>query len=600
MSRDYIINVTIAFLILLLVSCGSRKKEYAPMAASELMREKITHLVNELDTLHKATGNGLSIDSLRSIFFKSRLTYKESELFIEYYFQGLTKRINGPALPDVKTEDGQVWPPHGFQVMEQYLFTEPADSNRADLQKEIRLLQADLKFILANIPATTILPQHAAEMVQHELIRIVALGITGFDSPISLHSIPETIAALNGISQFQIAFYGEDASANWEKQMEATIALLQTDNNFDTMDRLALISDHLMPLSQNIAQSIKADKSDSLVTKPFRGTLDDIMKGQGWNPDYYTTYAEGISNADKFALGERLFYDQNLSASTKLSCGSCHRPELFFTDGKAKAENFVHGGSLQRNTPGLMYAAMQSHQFYDLRSTTLEDQAHQVFSNKDEFNFSDSAIVQMLTKDTSYGNAFRKAFPRSEKFSGYEVRNAIGAYVRSLMPFRSRWDQYMQGKKEILTKEEKYGFTLFAGKAKCATCHFIPLFNGNIPPWYTKSESEIIGVPQKAVWSKAIIDPDSGRYRINPIAELAFAFKTPTVRNAEKTAPYMHNGVYTSLDEVVEFYHRGGGVGLGIDLPFQSLPFDSLILSKTDKNAIVAFMRSLTDEIPAK
>ncbi|MFN9492136.1 MAG: cytochrome-c peroxidase [Sphingobacteriales bacterium] len=570
------------------------------MVSQVHFQQKITELIHELDTLHEASTKSVKTDSLRAMFSRCRMTYKETELFIEYYFQGLTKRINGPALPDVKTEDGQVWPPHGLQVMEQYLFTEPADSNPADLQKEIRLLQADLKFILANLPATTILPQHAKEIVQHELIRIVTQGITGFDSPISLQSIPETIAALNGIRQFQKAFYGEQASATWEKQIDTTIARLQQEKDFDTMDRLALIADHLMPLSQSLASSITDAKADSLVTKPFRGTLDDLMKGRGFNPDYYTTYAEGISNTEKVALGKRLFYDQRLSASTTLSCGSCHRPELFFTDGKVKAEDFIHGGSLQRNTPGLFYAAMQSHQFYDLRSTTLEDQAHQVFFNKDEFNFSDTAIAKKLTKDSAYGEAFSKAFPKSDKLSGYEVRNAIGAYVRSLMPFRSRWDQYMQGNKEALTAEEKHGFTLFAGKAKCATCHFIPLFNGNIPPWYTKSESEIIGVPQQAVWTKAMIDPDSGRYLINPIAELAFAFKTPTIRNIEKTGPYMHNGVYTSLDDVVEFYHRGGGVGLGIDLPFQTLPFDSLILSKTDKKAIVAFMRSLTDETPAK
>jgi cytochrome c peroxidase len=570
------------------------------MVSQVHFQQKITELIHELDTLHEASTKSVKTDSLRAMFSRCRMTYKETELFIEYYFQGLTKRINGPALPDVKTEDGQVWPPHGLQVMEQYLFTEPADSNPADLQKEIRLLQADLKFILANLPATTILPQHAKEIVQHELIRIVTQGITGFDSPISLQSIPETIAALNGIRQFQKAFYGEQASATWEKQIDTTIARLQQEKDFDTMDRLALIADHLMPLSQSLASSITDVKADSLVTKPFRGTLDDLMKGRGFNPDYYTTYAEGISNTEKVALGKRLFYEQRLSASTTLSCGSCHRPELFFTDGKVKAEDFIHGGSLQRNTPGLFYAAMQSHQFYDLRSTTLEDQAHQVFFNKDEFNFSDTAIAKKLTKDSAYGEAFSKAFPKSDKLSGYEVRNAIGAYVRSLMPFRSRWDQYMQGNKEALTAEEKHGFTLFAGKAKCATCHFIPLFNGNIPPWYTKSESEIIGVPQQAVWTKAMIDPDSGRYLINPIAELAFAFKTPTIRNIEKTGPYMHNGVYTSLDDVVEFYHRGGGVGLGIDLPFQTLPFDSLILSKTDKKAIVAFMRSLTDETPAK
>lgn len=566
------------------------------MAAQKHFENKITELIHELDTLHEASLRSVKTDSLKAIFSRSRKTYKETELFIEYYFQGLTKRINGPALPDIKTEDGQVWPPHGFQVMEQYLYTEPVDSTQADLQKEIKLLQADLKFILANLPATAILPQHASEMVQHELIRIVTLGITGFDSPISLQSIPETVAALNGIREFQMAFYGDQTDTTWVKQLESTIAVLQREKDFETMDRLVLITDHLMPLSLSLAGSISDNKADSLVSKPFRGTLDDLMKGKGFNADYYTTYAEGISNQEKVALGKRLFYEQRLSASTTLSCGSCHSPELFFTDGKTKAEDFVHGGSLQRNTPGLFYAAMQSHQFYDLRSTTLEDQAHQVFFNKGEFNFSDTAIVAKLTKDSTYREAFSQAFPKSEKLSGYEVRNAIGAYVRSLMPFRSRWDQYLQGRKDALTAEEKKGFTLFAGKAKCATCHFIPLFNGNIPPWYTKSESEIIGVPQEAVWTKAIIDTDSGRYYINPIAELAFAFKTPTVRNIEKTGPYMHNGVYKTLDEVVEFYHKGGGVGLGINLPFQTLPFDSLVLSKQDKKAIVAFMISLTDE----
>lgn len=570
------------------------------MAAQKHFEYKITELIHEMDTLHEASSRSVKTDSLRAIFSRSRKTYKETELFIEYYFQGLTKRINGPALPDIKTEDGQVWPPHGFQVMEQYLYTEPVDSTRADLQKEIRLLQADLKFILANLPATSILPQHAAEMVQHELIRIVALGITGFDSPISLQSIPETIAALNGIREFQMAFYGVQTDTAWVKQLKSTIVTLQREKDFDSMDRLVLITDHLMPLSQSLARSFTNTNADSLVTKPFRGTLDDLMKGKGFNADYYTTYAEGISNQEKVALGKRLFYEQRLSASTTLRCGTCHRPELFFTDGKIKAENFVHGGNLQRNTPGLFYAAMQSHQFYDLRSTTLEDQAHQVFFNKDEFNLSDTAIVAMLIIDSTYRKAFTKAFPKAEKLSGYEVRNAIGAYIRSLMPFRSRWDQYLQGRKDALTAEEKKGFTVFAGKAKCATCHFIPIFNGNIPPWYTKSESEIIGVPQKAVWTKASIDPDSGRFYINPIAELGFAFKTPTVRNIEKTGPYMHNGVYRTLDEVVEFYHKGGGVGLGIDLPFQTLPFDSLVLSKEDKKAIVAFMRSLTDETPVK
>ena len=102
-------------------------------------------------------------------------------------------------------------------------------------------------------------------------------------------------------------------------------------------------------------------------------------------------------------------------------------------------------------------------------------------------------------------------------------------------------------------------------------------------------------MPENPVSRGATIDRDSGRYKIHRFPELLFAFKTPGLRNVEKTAPYMHNGVYQTLDEVVEFYHKGGGAGIGIDLPSQSLPFDSLMLSAAEKKAIVQFLRSLTD-----
>jgi cytochrome c peroxidase len=166
-----------------------------------------------------------------------------------------------------------------------------------------------------------------------------------------------------------------------------------------------------------------------------------------------------------------------------------------------------------------------------------------------------------------------------------------------LNPFKSKFDAYLQGDKTAMNATEIQGFNVFMGKAKCGTCHFMPIFNGNTPPWFSKSESEIIGVPSKAVWQNATIDVDMGRYYVNKIEELKFAFKTPTIRNIEKTAPYMHNGVYKSLDEVVNFYQKGGGVGLGIQIKTQSLPFDSLSLTQDDKLAIIAFMKSLTDKL---
>ena len=129
------------------------------------------------------------------------------------------------------------------------------------------------------------------------------------------------------------------------------------------------------------------------------------------------------------------------------------------------------------------------------------------------------------------------------------------------------------------------------GRAKCATCHYMPLFNGTFPPRFNKIESEVIAVPEKAGSNK--IDPDLGRYEIIKVESLRHAFKTPTVRNATLTAPYMHNGVFKTLEEVIEFYNKGGGAGLGLKIDNQTLPSDSLNLSKTEQEEIIAFIKSL-------
>ncbi len=563
------------------------KKYYYTQTDSLLQR------LNVLDSMATAGNN---IAGLKGQFGECRFNYKRTESISEYYFQGLIKRVNGPALPDVKTEDGQVWPPHGFQVIEQILYKHP-DSLRP-LSAEIKLLQTDLRFMRTNMEHNAISANHMREIIQHQFIRIAALGITGFDAPLSKLSLTEAAYSLHGIREIATLYEGQNEKKVNGRSLAAALQFLTEHSDFDSFNRLVFITDHLMPLSKAYDLTVGFDKTtDSSMVKPFRGTLSNYMRGEGFDADYYSSYANAKSDTNKITLGKKLFFDNNLSRSGTVSCGSCHKPELYFTDGKEKAGDFVHGGSLPRNTPSLYYAAFQSHQFYDLRSVTLEDQADQVMRSSREFNFSSADIAKKLLRDSAYSKLFLKAFEAKEDtISGYRVRNALAAYVRSLSPFSSPFDEYMKGNKKALSAKQIDGFNLFAGKAKCATCHFVPLFNGNIPPWLTKSESEIIGVPAKAIWKNATIDRDSGRYNINRMQELLFAFKTPTVRNAEKTAPYMHNGVYKNLDDVVEFYHKGGGVGLGITLPFQSLPFDSLSLNKSEKTAIVSFMRSLTDK----
>ncbi|HSZ34145.1 MAG TPA: hypothetical protein VK772_12595, partial [Puia sp.] len=145
-----------------------------------------------------------------------------------------------------------------------------------------------------------------------------------------------------------------------------------------------------------------------------------------------------------------------------------------------------------------------------------------------------------------------------------------------------------------MNDQEINGFNLFMGKAKCGTCHYLPLFSGNFPPRYVKMESEVIGVPETPE-GKAV-DPDMGRYNIQKTPSFLHAFKTPSLRNISRTAPYMHNGAYQTLEQVMDFYNKGGGRGLNLKIDNQTLPFDSLGLNKKEISDIIAFIRCLDSQ----
>jgi cytochrome c peroxidase len=185
--------------------------------------------------------------------------------------------------------------------------------------------------------------------------------------------------------------------------------------------------------------------------------------------------------------------------------------------------------------------------------------------------------------------------PAIQALTGQSLSIAVAAYVRSLEALDSRFDRAIRGDTGAVSASERRGFNLFMGKAGCGTCHFAPLFGGTTPPNYLESEPEVIGVPSRPVERGAVIDGDIGVFGSTRAPLHRHAFKTPTVRNVALTAPYMHNGVYRTLEEVIDFYDRGGGAGIGIRLPNQTLPPDSLRLSEREKGDLKAFMESLTD-----
>lgn len=286
-----------------------------------------------------------------------------------------------------------------------------------------------------------------------------------------------------------------------------------------------------------------------------------------------------------------MFFDPILSGDNTVSCATCHIPNQAYADHKTKA---VAGSLNSRNTPTLLNSAYQNVQFQDGRVTYLEDQAKTVINNKDEMHGSFSNALQKVKKSNSYQTNFQKAFPTEKEITEQNLLKSLASYVRSLSKLNAKFDDYLRGEAQ-LTSNEKNGFNLFMGKAKCATCHSFPLFNGSVPPLYNDTESEILGVPSENVTQNAIIDGDLGEYLIAKAPLKKHAFKTPTVRNSALTFPYMHNGVFKTLEEVIDFYNRGGGAGIGIDAENQTLPSDKLNLSKAEIQDIIAFIKTLNN-----
>jgi cytochrome c peroxidase len=241
------------------------------------------------------------------------------------------------------------------------------------------------------------------------------------------------------------------------------------------------------------------------------------------------------------------------------------------------------GVYLKRNTPTLINAVFQTRQFYDSRKPVLEFQVRDVVHNPHEMGGSLDQSVNLFKKDKEYAGLFREAYPgENDPITPFTIANSLASYVRSLQAVYTRFDRYMRKESVLYSPQEIRGFYIFMGKAKCGSCHFMPLFNGLVPPMFNETESEVLGIPaDKGRHPRA--DPDSGEYYYTHAAVQLFSFKTLTLRNIALTAPYMHNGLFATLEEVVDFYDKGGGHGLGIVPPSITLPPDQLRLSRAEK-----------------
>jgi len=587
-------HFTFLFLTLgLLFSCQKNQNQKASIKQDLLI--DLTKLDNEIVHFQKLVNNNSSQKEILEQFKKSRLIYKKVEWAVEYFIPETARFMNGPALDEMELEENRSFEPHGFQVIEEMIFPEYKKESKEDLIRELHIFQSNIKQLKSTFEVIAISDDYVLDAIQQNVFRVIALGITGFDSPILQSSIPEAGQSLIVIPESLEKINGDNTSlAELKKLVSKAQRYCQENSNFNAFNRAVFISEYLNPISKKLKTFQKEEHIKNVKkSSPLKPTIETLFDKDAFDVNAFVLSEEYNFAKDKSILGEKLFYDKSLSKNNDRSCASCHYPEKAFTDG-LKTNLSLTGSNLARNTPTLTYASLQNAQFWDMRQLDLEKQSVDVIQNKDEMHGSMDNIHAKILLDQEYIKLFKKAYPKTSKPEAWQIQNAIASYVRSLNAFDSRFDEYMRGNENSLNNQEIEGMNLFMGKAKCATCHFTPLFNGTVPPSYSKTEHEVIGTPNEA--SGKTLSPDKGRYLYNKMPQLVGAFKTPTVRNVAVTAPYMHNGVFKTLEEVVSFYNKGGGQGLGYSVENQTLPFDKLNLTVKEEQALVAFMKTLTDK----
>ncbi|MDQ6479497.1 cytochrome c peroxidase [Dyadobacter sp. LHD-138] len=533
-----------------------------------------------------------SASTIQSSFCKARLAYKRVEFISAYYSPETTKALNGPNIPEVD-DDLRVNPPQGFQVLEELVFPEIDSAGHEEAMELAAVIRSNVNRLRKISAGNELTDSHVFDAMRLEVFRIVSQGITGFDSPVAFHSLPEAASSLESLRE-QLTYYDlkerdHTLAQKLNQSFDKAIDKLKQGSDFNGFDRLEFIHQDANVLSSLLLDAQKTLAIPVFIEKRLLSPSARTLTDSGvFNPDFYVNLDAQQSTADRIALGKMLFFNPVLSGNGDRTCATCHQPEKAFTDGETKSFAVgLDGSRIGRNAPTLLNAAFQAVQFADSRVAFLEDQASDVIENQQEMHGSLPEAVRALKRQPTYQKLFAGSY--QEGITEHTLKNAIASYIRSLNTLDSKLDGYFRGNTQALTVEEKFGFNVFMGKGKCATCHFFPLFNGTVPPAYQETESEVLGTPATVAGKK--VDPDVGKFILTKREPHRYAFKTPTVRHISQTAPYMHNGVFKTLEEVVDFYNKGGGNGLGFNLENQTLPFDKLDLTDREKKALVAFMK---------
>jgi cytochrome c peroxidase len=282
-----------------------------------------------------------------------------------------------------------------------------------------------------------------------------------------------------------------------------------------------------------------------------------------------------LNYQSKIDLGKQLFFDARLSKNNKVSCAYCHIPGAGFSDPHPTSLG-IDDQAGPRQAPTVLNAGFNRFLFWDGRAGSLEEQILGPIQNPIEMGEVLDHLVAKLRKIKGYTRQFRHVFGTDVTIQG--LSDAIAAFERTLLSTHSAFDQYMAGDRKAMNEAAVRGMELFRGKARCLLCHHGPNLTDN--------EFHNIGVPQVGPQKE-----DLGRYAVTRQERDKGAFKTPTLRSILDTAPYMHDGVFLTLEDVIDFLDRGGGPN-----PHLSPLLRPLGLTQEEKSNLISFLETLSGE----
>jgi cytochrome c peroxidase len=544
---------------------------------------------------------------------QARFSLKNIDIWLRYLEPVMYNKINAPIPVEWENEVFEKFEKpyrrEGAGLMLAYLYMGQNDAQKDSLITLITQAQTAMQtFAADSITRQLDSPAHFFFANRLYLLNLAAIYTTGFECPDTAMIIPEMCSMLRGVRQlytaFNASFPGTPITTDYLALYDKTIEFAaKQPGNYARFDHYTFIRDYINPLfalNQKMINQygvVSISYNDYTLNNNSLSIFDKSLYTPQNTKGIYSLVTDSEQLAEIRHIGKLLFYDPILSGNNKRSCASCHKPKQYFTDTVLNTSmQFNNTDKLPRNTPSLVNVIYNHLLMLDGRHISLQNQGLDVMTNPVEMGGKKQDIVDKVMSCKEYRTAlkkFAKLTPEVKGVTFEHIVSAITYYYGDYSKYYAPFDDAMNDHKP-LDKEAIAGFNLFMGKALCGTCHYVPQFNGVKPP-YISSEFEVIGAPADSAYSA--LSNDSGRFRINPAFETMHAFRTGTIRNAEYTKPYMHNGSFYSLDQVLEFYNNGGGVGRKFKLDNQTLPTDAIHLTSEEKKQLLAFIHSLNEKI---